>query len=165
VKFNIEDTNLLDELNNVIKRNSLLFEENNIEIENRTGKNVVVKTDKLRLTELFDNLIGNSAKYSSDGGTITIDAKQDKDFVTVSIKDTGIGIAEEQLSHVFDEFYKADESRHDFDSSGLGLSICKRIVEKQGGKIWAESEGEGKGTTMFFTLPISSEKQEDKEQQ
>jgi len=64
----------------------------------------------------------------------------------------------EQLGHVFEEFYKADESRHDFSSSGLGLSICKRIVEKHGGKIWAESEGEGKGTTMFFTIPTSNKK-------
>jgi signal transduction histidine kinase len=86
-------------------------------------------------------------------GTITIDAKQDKDFVTVSVKDTGIGIAKAQLSRIFDEFYKADWARHDFDSSGLGLAICKRIVERHGGKIWAESSGEGKGTTMFFTLP------------
>jgi len=159
VKLNIEDTNLLDEINNVIKMNNLLYEENNIEILNKADKNIIVKADKLRLTELFDNLIGNSVKYSPDGGTITIDAKQDKDFVTVSIKDTGIGITEGQLSHIFDDFYKVDKARHDFDSSGLGLPICNRIVKKHGGKMWAESKGEGKGTTMFFTLPISSEKQ------
>jgi signal transduction histidine kinase len=128
VKLNIENTNLLDELNNIIKRNSLLFEENNIEIENKADKNIIVKIDKLRLTELFDNLISNSVKYSPDGGTITIDAKQDKDFVTVSIKDTGIGITEEQLSHIFDEFYKADEA----------------------------SSGEEEGTTFYFTIPTGS---------
>jgi signal transduction histidine kinase len=158
VKFKIEDTNLLDEINNVIDRNSLLLKENNIEIENKAEKNIILKADKLRLTELFDNIIGNSVKYSPDGGTITIDVKQDRDFVTVSIKDIGMGMTEEQLTHIFDEFYKADESRHDFDSSGLGLPICKRIVERHGGKIWAESLGEGKGTTMFFTLPVSSKK-------
>ena len=54
----------------------------------------------------------------------------------------------------------AGSSRHDFDSSGLGLPICKRIVEKHGGKIWAESLGEGKGTTMFFTIPTSSKDDE-----
>jgi len=156
VKLNIENINLLDELNNIIKRNSLLFEENNMKIENKADKNIIVKTDKLRLTELFDNLISNSVKYSPDGGTITIDAKQDKDFVTVSVKDTGMGITEEQLSRIFDEFYKADDARHDFDSSGLGLSICKRIVEKHGGKIWAESSGGEKGTTFYFTIPAGS---------
>ena len=158
VKFKIEDTNLLDEINNVIERNSMLLKENNIEIENKAEKNIILKADKLRLTELFDNIIGNSVKYSPDGGTITIDVKKDKDFATVSIKDIGMGMTEEQLTHIFDEFYKADESRHDFDSSGLGLPICKRIVERHGGKIWAESLGEGKGTTMFFTLPVSSKK-------
>jgi len=158
VKLNVEDTNLLNEVNKIIERNAPLFEDNNIEIENNTDKDIVLMTDKLRLTELFDNLITNSVKYSPDGGTITIDTKHDKDFITISIKDTGIGITEEQLVQIFDEFYKADLSRHDFDSSGLGLPICKRIVEKQGGKIWAESEGEGKGTTVFFTLPVSSKK-------
>jgi len=117
-----------------------------------------LQADKLRLEELFDNLIGNSIKYSPNGGNITIDAEDDGKFVVVFVKDEGTGMTSEQLEHVFEEFYKADESRHDFNSSGLGLSICKRIVEKHGGKIWAESEGKGKGTTMFFTIPTSNKK-------
>ena len=163
--MDMEDANLLDEVNDVIENNEFLFEENSVEIDNNISDKTIIKADKLRLTELFDNLFSNSVKYSPDGGNITIDAKQDTDFVTVSIKDTGKGMTEEQLSHMFDEFYKADEARHDFDSSGLGIPICKRIVEKHGGKIWAESKGEGKGMTMLFTLPISSERQEGKEQQ
>jgi len=155
----MEVANLLDEVNDVIENNELLFEENSIEIDNKISDKTIIKADKLKLTELFDNLFSNSVKYSPDGGTITIDAKQDTDFVTVSIKDTGMGMTDEQLSHIFDEFYKVDEARHDFYSSGIGLSICERIVEKHGGKIWAESKGEGKGMTMFFTLPISSKKQ------
>jgi len=62
---------------------------------------------------------------------------------------------------MFDEFYKADESRHDFDSSGLGLSISKKIIEKHGGKIWAESDGLGRGSTFYFTLPIKSNEKDD----
>ena len=65
-------------------------------------------------------------------------------------------MTKEQLDHIFNEFYKADESRHDFRSSGLGLSICKRIVEKHGGRIWAESSGLGKGSTFYFTIPSGS---------
>ena len=164
-EFNLEDIDLFSETDATVKRNKSLFEENNMEIDNRISDKIIIKADKLRLTELFDNLFNNAIKYTKDSGTITIDAKQDKDFVTVSIKDTGAGMTEEQLSRIFDEFYKVDWSRHDFDSSGLGLPICKRIVEKHGGKIWAESKGEGKGTTMYFTLPMSSEKQQDKEQQ
>ncbi|MEA3458083.1 MAG: ATP-binding protein, partial [Candidatus Thermoplasmatota archaeon] len=162
VEMNIEDVNLLDGVNEIIKTNELLLGKGNIEIDNKTSDDIMVKGDKLRLTEVFDNLIGNAVKYSPDGGTITIDAKQDNDFATVSVKDTGMGINEEQLSHIFEEFYKADTSRHDFDSSGLGLPICKRIVEKHGGKIWAKSEGEGKGTTMFFTIPLTVEEDKGK---
>jgi len=156
----IDDTNLLNGVNDVVEKNKLLLKQNKMEINNNIDENIVIKADKLRLEELFDNLINNAIKYGKDAGTITIDAKEDKDFVTVSVKDTGIGMADEQLSHIFDEFYKADEARHDFDSSGLGLPICKRIVEKHGGKIWAESEGLGKGTTMFFTIPTSSKNNE-----
>ncbi len=155
-ELTINETNLLDEVNNVVEKNKLALEGNNMKINNNIDGNIIVKADKLRIEELFDNLIINAIKYSKDMGTITIDAKEDKDFVTVSIKDTGIGITEEQLSHIFDEFYKADEARHDFDSSGLGLPICKRIVEKHGGKIWVESPGEGGGTTFYFTIPTGS---------
>jgi len=124
-------------------------------IDNKIKDNLVVKADKLRLEELFDNLMVNAVKYSPKGGIITIDAKEDRDFVRISIKDTGIGMNEDQLNHIFKEFYKTDQSRHDFDSSGLGLPICKSIVEKHGGKIWAESSGLGKGTKMEFTIPKS----------
>ena len=58
-----------------------------------------------------------------------------------------------EIIHIFDEFYKVDESRHDMSSVGLGLAICKRIVEKHNGKIWAASQGKGKGTTMYISLP------------
>ena len=81
-----------------------------------------------------------------DGGTVTIDSKNGDGFVIVSVKDTGIGMSNGAVGHIFDEFYKVDDSRYDLNSSGLGLSICKRIVERHGGTIWAESAGKGKGT-------------------
>jgi len=155
-ELTINETNLLDEVNSVVEKNKLALEGNNMEINNNIDGNIIIKADKLRIEELFDNLIINAIKYSKDVGTITIDAKEDTDFVTVSVKDTGIGMTEEQLSHIFDEFYKADDARHDFDSSGLGLPICKRIVERHGGEIWAESSGEERGTTFYFTIPTGS---------
>jgi len=155
-ELTIIETNLLDEIINVVEKNRLAFEENNIELNNNVDGNIIVKVDKLRIEELFDNLINNAIKYSNGAGAIIIDAKKDKDFVTVSVKDTGIGINGEQIDHIFDEFYKADIARHDFDSSGLGLPICKRIVERHGGKIWAESSGEKKGSTFYFTIPTNS---------
>ncbi len=153
IEIVVEDTNLLSEINTIIENSQVFLDENNISIENKIGEKIFVKADRLRFGELLNNLITNSIKYTPDsGGEITIDAKEEGDFVTISVKDTGIGIKQERIIHVFDEFYKADISRHDLDSSGLGLAICKRIVEKHGGKIWVESPGKGMGTAFYFTL-------------
>jgi PAS domain S-box-containing protein len=153
IEFTIEDTNLLSEVENIINSNWVIFENNNIKLENKIDENIFVKADKLRLNELLNNLITNSIKYTpKEGGYITLDAKEGKDFVTISIEDTGIGMTENEISHIFDEFYKADDSRHNLDSSGLGLPICKRIVKKHGGEIWVKSPGKGEGSVFLFTL-------------
>jgi signal transduction histidine kinase len=160
--LNLQDTNLLEELNKVIDQNRLIINENNIKIINNINEKTLVSADKLRLTEVFTNLITNSVKYSKDSGTIIFDAEYGHNFVTISVKDDGIGMTKEQISHIFDEFYKADESRHDFDSSGLGMPICKRIIEKHGGRIWVKSDGIGMGSTFYFTLPYFNENISDK---
>jgi signal transduction histidine kinase len=101
INLSFKDTTLLDEINAVIEKNELFFKENNIKVESKINEDIVVKADKLRLSELFDNLIGNSVKYSPNGGNITIDAKDDGKFVTVSIRDEGMGMTGEQLDHIF----------------------------------------------------------------
>jgi PAS domain S-box-containing protein len=154
-KLNYEDISLLDEIKNVIDQNKYLFIDNNIKIKNNIHENLIITADKLRLTEVFNNLINNSVKYSKESGIIVFDAKYDDKFVTISVEDDGMGMTEGQKNRIFDEFYKADTSRHDFDSSGLGLPICKRIVEKHGGQIWVESSGVGKGSTFYFKIPIN----------
>ncbi len=152
-KFFFEDVNLYTEFNNVMTNNEMIFKEKNIQIKNIIPENITVYADKFRIDELIVNLLNNAAKYTKCLGNITLDAKQNNNYITVSIKDSGIGMNKEQLEHVFDEFYKADEARHDFNSSGLGLSICKRIVEIHNGKIWADSKGIGQGSTFYFTIP------------
>jgi signal transduction histidine kinase len=137
----------------VIEINKFIFEKKDIKIVNKIPDYIQVTCDKLLIGELFNNLLNNSIKYSEDTVIITISADSDDNFVTVSISDNGIGMTNEQIGHVFDEFYKADESRHDFDSSGLGMPICKSIVERHGGRIWVESEGLGKGSTFYITIP------------
>jgi len=102
-------------------------------------------------------ILENSIKYSKEEGKITLDAEIDEDFVQVSIKDNGIGLTKNQIKYVFEEFFKADESRHDFQSSGLGMTISKKIVEKHNGEIWIESPGINKGATVFFTLQLYKE--------
>ena len=157
-KFTLEKLNLGEETNRILETKTTMFKDKNLQIENNVSKRLLVCADKLRLEELLSNLLENSVKYSKEKDKIIIDALIEKDVVKVSIKDTGIGMTKDQLKHVFEEFYKADESRHDFDSSGLGLSICKKIVEKHNGNIWIESPGLDEGTSVFFTIPIYNEK-------
>jgi signal transduction histidine kinase len=152
-KFDMEELNLGDEVNNVLESQKLLFDENNITYENKIENSIYINGDKLRIVELFNNLLTNAVKYTPEsGGNITIDAKDEGELIEVSISDTGIGMTKEQLNRVFDEFYKVDTTKHEMDSSGLGLSISKHIVEKHGGKIWVDSPGKGKGSTFYFTL-------------
>ena len=93
----------------------------------------------------------------TEGGTLTFEARLVEEktgsFIDIIIRDTGVGLEREQTDHLFDEFYKVDESRHKLDSTGLGLAICRRIIEKHGGKIWADSHGKGTGTAIHFTIP------------
>ena len=161
-KFSFKDLNLFDNVNTVIEKNKFMLDENNMEIINNISKKIMVRADKLKLEELFDNLVNNAIKYSPNGGFITIDAKDGKDFITISVKDTGFGMNEEQLSHIFEEFYKIDSIRRDFKSDGLGLPICNQIAEKLGGRIWAESLGHNKGSTFYFTVPIGSKMSKEK---
>lgn len=147
--------NLSNLLNKIIKRESTKAKEKGIGIKPVTNNDITVYAEKLAIQEIVDNLIGNALKFTPKGGTIRLKIKSQSPFATVSITDTGIGMDDEQLPHIFDEFYKADESRHDLQSQGLGLSICKRSVESHGGQIWAESLGQGNGSTLAFTIKLA----------
>jgi PAS domain S-box-containing protein len=152
-EFLLDTINLSEEINDSIEKNKTMLQDYNIEIITNIDNKIIINADKLRLSELFDNIITNAVKYSPNGGSISFNSKDEGKFIKISIKDSGIGLTQQQKEHIFDEFYKVDKSRHDFESSGLGLTICKRIVEKHGGSIWAESPGHQKGTTINFTLP------------
>ncbi len=155
-ELNYESLNLCDELYEIIETNQLMLKENQIKVQNNLPESLTVHADKLKIHEVFNNLLNNAVKYTDEKpGCITIDSSLKDDVIAISIKDSGIGMTSEQLDKVFDEFYKADSSRHDFDSSGLGMPICKRIIEMHGGRIWAESDGLGKGSTFYFSLPKS----------
>jgi signal transduction histidine kinase len=153
IEFALHKTNLLEQVMRVVDSRKMIIDEKDITVRSEIDEGIAVKADKLRLQEVIDNLIANAVKYTPSGGSVTLDAKRHDGVVTVSVSDTGIGMTQDQLELAFEPFYKADQSRHDLHSSGLGLSICKRIVEKHGGLIWAESPGEGKGSTLHFTIP------------
>jgi len=116
-----------------------------------------VLADEDRIIQVLANLTGNALQYMPDGGKVTIKAKQINNEVQISIKDTGVGIPPEHLSHIFDRFYRADKSRsrQAGGGSGIGLTIARALVEAHSGRIWVESDGEGQGSTFSFTLPIA----------
>jgi signal transduction histidine kinase len=153
-RFSIEVLPLFEEINQIISNKKILFDDGHVKIINNIDRSFSIKADRLRLEELLTNIFENSVKYCQEDCKITIDATQTNDFITISIKDNGIGMTTAEIDSIFDEFYKADSARHDIQNTGLGMSICKRIVEKHGGSIWVESPGPGKGTTVFFTFPV-----------
>jgi GAF domain-containing protein len=109
--------------------------------------------DRDRVSQVFDNLLGNAIKFSPRGGTITIRVEDAGDYLRITVADTGVGIPADKLTKIFDRFYQVDGSAtRRFGGAGLGLAIAKRIVESHGGHIWAESDV-GTGSRFIFTLP------------
>jgi two-component system, OmpR family, phosphate regulon sensor histidine kinase PhoR len=113
-----------------------------------------VLADSERLEQVLVNLLHNSIKFTEAGGEIEIKAHEsDQNLVEFSIRDTGVGIAAEDLPRIFERFYKADRARSG-GGTGLGLAIARHLVKAHGGDIWAESQV-GKGSTFYFTIPTA----------
>ena len=115
----------------------------------------IISVDIKRLSMAVNNLVNNAVAFTPPGGAITIKAEVAKNDVIVSVIDTGVGLEPEQLDRIFTEFYQVEDymTRH-HGGLGIGLSITKAIISAHGGKIWAESEGKGKGSQFKFTLPV-----------
>jgi len=114
----------------------------------------LVSADDRRIVQVLSNLCANALKFTQHGGTVTVGADPQGDVVQLTVRDTGIGISRENLSHVFDRFWQAKRASR--ASAGLGLAIAKSIVEAHGGRIWVEST-EGEGTAFHFTLLVGAE--------
>jgi signal transduction histidine kinase len=114
-----------------------------------------VAADRASISEVLSNLIDNAIKYSNEGGMVYVSAATAGDFVKVSVKDRGIGMPGSVVSNLFHKFYRSHRSRETVAGTGIGLYICKAIVESHGGKIEVRSV-EGEGSTFEFTLPIYS---------
>jgi signal transduction histidine kinase len=155
----LKKENLYELINIIIKKYDIIFKTNKIQVINKVRKDFNIKTEKNRFLQLLDHVTSNAVNSMSDGGLLSFKSKPiQKDselYFHLSIKDTGNGLSREQTNRIFDEFYKTDESRHKLDSTGLGLSICKKIIEKHNGKIWADSHGKGTGTTINLIIPSS----------
>jgi signal transduction histidine kinase len=105
------------------------------------------------IEETLTNMLFNAVKYTPEGGGVWMEVKQDGTFIAVSIADTGIGIPEADLPHIFEEFYRADNARAiERDGTGLGLAFAKQVIERHGGQVWVRNNP-GAGATFRFTLP------------
>lgn len=111
----------------------------------------VVEADPERIRQVLDNLLDNAIKYSPNGGLIVIQGRVRGKEVVISVADQGIGIGPESLNRLFEKFYRV---KSDLGGMGLGLPVAREIIERHGGRIWAESTL-GKGSTFYFTLPLT----------
>lgn len=131
---------------------------------NCIGFEPTIISEAQNMKKLFCNLINNSLKYSPNGGKVSVKILNDSENVTVSVSDQGIGLTLDQARRVFEPFYRADNSiTREFSGIGLGLALCKRIVEMYNGSIWCEP-GIDLGTVFYVTLPVNPHKPKQKQQ-
>ena len=133
---------------------SYLFEEKQINFIKHLEPGVTIEGDKKLVMTLLSNLLENALKNTPEEGTVTLELSQDQGWVNIKVTDSGIGIPEEHLGHIFDRFYRVPNSENENNGTGLGLAICKSIVVALGGDIEVESEP-GKGSTFTVTLPLA----------
>jgi signal transduction histidine kinase len=112
--------------------------------------------DRERILQVFSNLVGNALKFTPEGGSIRVRIAKGDDHVLISVADTGSGIPDEYVPHLFERYWKG--KRDGRTGTGLGLYIAKGIVEAHNGRIWLESRL-GVGTTFYFTLPLTTDEQ------
>ncbi|MFH1239060.1 MAG: PAS domain S-box protein, partial [bacterium] len=114
----------------------------------------LVLGDEERIVQVFGNLMSNAVKFTPEGGSVTVKIRGENNKAQVRFIDTGIGLTQDSIGKIFSEFYQVDSTAtRQIGGAGLGLAIVKKIVEAHEGKVWAESEGIGKGTTVCLELP------------
>jgi signal transduction histidine kinase len=156
IQLKIQPVLVSDLIETVVRHLERQFEEKGILLEtNLAGELPKVSADKDRVLQIITNLAGNALQYTPSGGKVVVSAIQAKSEIVISITDTGIGISPDQLPFIFNRFYRTDKSRaRASGGSGIGLTIAQALVKAHHGRIWAESAGEGKGSSFYFTLPV-----------
>ena len=137
----------------VLDKLSLSAQSAQVTLMNRTPDDLPsILADPWRLEQVVTNLVDNAIKFTPAQGRVTVTAEDIGDFIQVSVADTGIGIPQEQQERIFDRFYQVDSgANRQYKGTGLGLTICRHIVEHHRGRIWVESEP-GQGATFYFTI-------------
>jgi len=152
--LHIININLKTHIEKAVKRIAPLAQTNHIAIKKNIGS-IELQADPDSLSEVWTILLDNAIKYSPNTSTINVSAKKSKNCVLITVEDQGIGIAQKDLEHIFDRFYRADSARIKTGANGfgLGLSIAKKIIEAHHGTIYAQS-GRKAGTTIVVKLPL-----------
>ncbi len=155
IVLNLDDVSILDLLESCIDRVKREAKLKNQEIRLKTKQGVpIVKADRYRIDQLLINIIGNAIKYTPENGRIIIQIYCEKEFVIISVEDNGMGIPPEDISRIFERFYRVDKARsRQLGGTGLGLAISKEIAILHGGDISVKSKL-GKGTQIHVKLPI-----------
>ncbi len=153
-QLNLANINLKAFLEELAADIQILSERKQLSFQADLSENLVIKGDEIQLRELFLNLLDNAIKFTPTGGKINLSLKGQDETAKVIIKDTGMGIPEEHLPHIFERFYRVNRTHNGNDGgSGLGLAICQHIIEHHDGKIEVESKiGEGSIFTITFPL-------------
>ncbi len=138
----------------VVEMYEPLAEERGVILTAHTASPVAVLGDASRLRQLMTNLVDNAMKFTGPGGTVTLRIERDETRASLVVRDSGEGIAESHLPHIFERFYQVSSARSS-GGCGLGLSICRWIVDAHGGAIEAKSD-EGRGTTLLVVLPVTN---------
>ncbi|AKB85558.1 PAS domain S-box protein [Methanococcoides methylutens] len=155
VKYNFEPVSIGEIIDMTLLDLKIQIDQKNLKVEKNIPVDLSpVNGDRDKLTDTFTNIVDNSIKFTPEGGTLTFTVAVEEDLLHIVLKDTGIGIPPDLIPMLFRRFYQIDATRkRKYGGTGLGLYICKEIVTAHEGKIWAESEGENKGTEIHVLLP------------
>ena len=150
----IEEFNINKEIDQIVDLMKPQYENKNIRIDFKYNKEIIINSDKDKLKQIIINLLSNAYSYTNRGGNVEINLDKKGDKVSISVKDDGIGISNEDLPFIFERFYRVDKARdRKTGGTGIGLTILKALVDSLGASVEVESEL-GKGSVFVVELPM-----------